>query len=181
MLIAAAVLLLPCAAHSGDRVYRWVDKSGQENFTDSLENVPAQYRSKFTRDDDESPAKEQQGDKKKKGAAQTDGADAQVKGYQNSPQRSSRPQLSTPTSDQYDAELESKRQKQADVKKQMVMLNTRLTQKTDELNNAIRWETILHTPKYTQDKIRLMKEVDDLKAKIADQQKKLDEASKPMP
>jgi seryl-tRNA synthetase len=180
MMIAAAALMLPCGAYSGDRVYRWVDKSGQENFTDNIDNIPEQYRSKFVRDDDESQAKKTGDKKKKKGASQASDADAYKRSYQASPQPAYR-RPGTPFSDQYDQELAKKRQKQTDLKKQMDELNSQLAQKTDELNNAVRWETILHTPKYTQDKVRLMKDIDGLKARIAGLQQQLDEASKPMP
>jgi Domain of unknown function (DUF4124) len=46
LLIAA--LLFVAAPAVGQQLYEWVDEKGQRNFTDNINNVPQQYRSKMT-------------------------------------------------------------------------------------------------------------------------------------
>ena len=46
--IAALAILLLAAPVVAQQLYEWVDEKGQRNFTDNINSVPQQYRSKMT-------------------------------------------------------------------------------------------------------------------------------------
>src|SRR5437879_13878109 len=47
-ILLALVIAVCTAVHASAQLYEWVDEKGQRNFSDNINNVPQQYRSKMT-------------------------------------------------------------------------------------------------------------------------------------
>jgi len=177
ILAAAAFLVVQFhpiyTLNAQDRIYKWTDKSGQENFTDDIDVVPEPWKSKFQKED------AKKGIKKKKTQNQevsTPAAKAGTRPDDDDEQVKPEKRITI-----VDDELEARKAKQkvmSGIQGQINDLKVILQKKTEEMQNAAKWEMILQTPKYKQEKLKLLDDIDKINKNIKDYEKKLDAASK---
>jgi hypothetical protein len=231
-LVAAAALAAAAGASAEDqpeRVYRWTDASGEENFTNNILKVPEPYRSRYLAEENAEKEKAKAKASREKaredvkravdalktqqagpqdGGAQTEGAitirpsasqdaalkrGAAKKTKEGAPKGKPgpmdfEPAARTPFQDYQpqdtrneDTAAEANREEQKKAKGDLERLQALLKKKIEEMNLAAGWEMILHTPKYTQDKLRLMDEIETIKKQVKDNEKKLEDISKQRP
>jgi len=179
ILTAIAVLLVQFHSisylNAQDRIYKWTDKSGQDNFTDDIDAVPEPWKSKFQKED------AKKGIKKKKPQSQSPDTSPASKTVNRSDDDDdddqARPDKRITI---VDDELEARKAKgkiTSEITSQINTLKALLQKKTEEMQNAAKWEMMLQTPKYKQEKLKLMDEIDQINKNLKDYEKKLDAAS----
>lgn len=173
-LLAAAVVQGVAAiageAEAKDRMYRWTDASGEEHFTNDVLKVPEPLRSKYLEQEAAEKAKRPK-TKERKG------------GYIDMDTVTRRPFKDYKPADTRGEEEAAKAREEAltQAREKLTSLQETIKKKTDEMNLAAGWESILQIPKYKQDKLRLIGEIEKLKAEIKEQERLLEEISKPKP
>jgi len=232
-LVAAAALAAAAGASAEDqpeRVYRWTDASGGENFTNNIQKVPEPFRSRYLAEENAEKEKAKAKASREKSREDVKRAIDTLKTKQAGPQGEDapptggaltiRPSASqdaelkrddakktkegapkgkpgpmdfeppsrTPFQDyhpqdtsQEDAAARTKEEAARKAKEGLEKLQALLKKKIEEMNLAAGWEMILHTPKYTQDKLRLMDEIERIKQQIKDNEKKIEEIAKQSP
>jgi len=168
----AAVIAAGLCAFAGedeakDRVYRWTDASGEEHFTNDVLKAPEPLRSKYLEQEAAEKAKRPKPKDRKGGYVETNTVTRRpFKDYKPADTRA----------EEEAAEAREEALKQA--REKLKSLQETIKKKTDEMNLAAGWETILQIPKYKQEKLRLLGEIEKLKAQVKEQEKQLEELDK---
>jgi hypothetical protein len=193
---AAAVLVLSISSRAAaeDRIYKWTDKSGQENYSNDIDNVPEPWRSQYKKEEAKSGGRSGKKDRKSGENEQKEAekppdytAPAGAAPMQRAVQSTNRmtrkkgegAQPGAP-GDADDQERARRLEQKAECRKKLDKLNAELKQKNEEYELAAKWEMMVHTPKYTQDKLRLLGEMEEIKKQIGELEKAIDELDRPM-